>query len=142
MNTQTQEALEKIERRLRADNLDEWSLTALADIAKEALEAEQVCQAQEPVAWNEEEFNAIAYAYRICSVHEIERVSQRYQELVDYVLSITHSTPNSTPDSTPAHQWQGLTDYEIGQIIVNSKYLLAIDFYRAIEQALKEKNHG
>jgi hypothetical protein len=38
--------------------------------------------------------------------------------------------------------WQGLTDDEIGQIIVNSKSLLAIDFYRAIEQTLKEKNHG
>ena len=38
--------------------------------------------------------------------------------------------------------WQGLTDNEIGQIIVNSKSLLAIDFYRAIEQALKEKNHA
>ena len=47
-----------------------------------------------------------------------------------------------TYEILPTHQWQGLTDDEIGQIIVNSKSLLAIDFYRAIEQALKEKNHG
>jgi hypothetical protein len=51
---------------------------------EEALEQ----SAQEPVAWNEEEFNAIAYAYRTCPVHEIEMVSQRYQELVDYVLAL------------------------------------------------------
>ena len=30
--------------------------------------------AQEPVAWNEEEFNAIAYAYRTCPAHEIKMV--------------------------------------------------------------------
>jgi hypothetical protein len=46
------------------------------------------------------------------------------------------------PQALEQPAWQGLTDDEIGQIIVNSKSLLAIDFYRAIEQALKEKNHG
>jgi hypothetical protein len=44
--------------------------------------------AQEPVSWNEETFNNIAYAYRTCPAHEIEMVSQRYQELVDYVLAL------------------------------------------------------
>ena len=86
---------------------------------------------QEPVAWNEEEFNAIAYAYRTCPAHEIKMVSDRYQELVNYVLSITH----------PAPSWQGLSDDEIEEIIVgkNGTYF---NFARAIEQALKEKNHG
>ena len=60
---------------------------------------------QEPVAWNEEEFNAIAYAYRTCPAHEIKMVSDRYQELVNYVLSITRPAP--------AKQWVGLSDDEI-----------------------------
>jgi hypothetical protein len=37
------------------------------------------------------------------------------------------------------HQWQGLTDDEISQLFVGHT---AIDFARAIEQALKEKNYG
>jgi len=51
---------------------------------KEALEQ----PAQEPVAWNEEEFNEIAYAYRICPAHEVKKVSERYQDLVAYVLAL------------------------------------------------------
>jgi hypothetical protein len=35
-------------------------------------------------------------------------------------------------------EWQGLTDDEISQLFVGHT---AIDFARAIEQALKEKNH-
>ena len=44
--------------------------------------------AQETVGWNEEEFNEIAYAYRICPAHEVKMVSKRYQDLVAYVLSL------------------------------------------------------
>jgi hypothetical protein len=91
---------------------------------KEALEQ----PAQEPVAWNEEEFNAIAYAYRTCPVHKIEMVSQRYQELAAYVLSIANNK-----------KWQGLTADELEDIKDNSKegwYQLV----RNVEQALKEKN--
>ncbi len=44
--------------------------------------------AQEPVGWNEEEFNEIAYAYRICPAHKVNMVSERYQDLVAYVLSL------------------------------------------------------
>ena len=100
--------------------------------------------AQEPVAWNEEEFNAIAYAYRTCPAHEIKMVSDRYQELVNYVLSITH----------PAPSWQGLSDDEIQdawyKLYPLDKNNLWDDmmigkhldkFAHAIEQALKEKNH-
>jgi len=91
--------------------------------------------AQEPVAWNEEEFNAIAYAYRTCPAHEIKMVSERYQDLVDYVLSITH----------PAPSWQGLSDDEIFELhhkwIINSGNKdTQYDFARAIEAKLKEKN--
>ena len=91
--------------------------------------------AQEPVAWNEEEFNAIAYAYRSCPAHEVKMVSERYQELVNYVLSITH----------PAPSWQGLSDDEINNLhhkwIMNSGNKdTQYDFARAIEQALRNKN--
>jgi hypothetical protein len=58
---------------------------------KEALDTEQVREdlpAQEPVGWNEEEFNEIAYAYRICPAHKVNMVSKRYQDLVAYVLSL------------------------------------------------------
>jgi len=57
---------------------------AAHDACKEALEQ----PAQEPVGWNEEEFNEIAYSYRICPAHKVNMVSERYQELVAYVLSL------------------------------------------------------
>ena len=96
--------------------------------------------AQEPVAWNEEEFNAIAYAYRTCPAHEIKMVSDRYQELVNYVLSITH----------PAPAWQGnkefvgLSDDE-REILYDKAIEMPLanlwnDYAYLIEQALKEKN--
>jgi hypothetical protein len=82
--------------------------------------------AQEPVAWMDEANNTITTV-----------------QLMKY--GWLGSDDRAIPDAwiklyTHPHQWQGLTDDEIGQIIVNSKSLLAIDFYRAIEQALKEKN--
>jgi hypothetical protein len=89
--------------------------------------------AQEPVAWNEEEFNAIAYAYRTCPVHEVKMVNERYQELVDYVLSIAHP-----------HQWQGLSineeDNFIQQCYMVKTESEAHQLVLDIEQALKEKN--
>jgi len=91
--------------------------------------------AQEPVAWNEEEFNAIAYAYRTCPVYEMEMVSQRYQELVAYVLSIANNK-----------KWQGLTDDEALQIYIDDPAIAShkdphlIKYARAIEQALRIKN--
>ena len=60
-------------------------------VLREALDTEQVREdlpAQEPVGWNEEEFNEIAYAYRICPAHKVNMVSERYQDLVAYVLSL------------------------------------------------------
>lgn len=103
---------------------------------KEALaEAEK----REPVAWNEEEFNAIAYAYRSCPSHEIKMISERYKDLVDYVLSITHPTT-----------WHSLSDDEM-KIIQDNSWIIHADgskefntfvFARAIESKLKEKNHA
>ena len=85
---------------------------------KEALEQ----PAQEPVAWMS----------KMGSFTAIAETKKQLPKGTEPIPLYTH----------PAQSWQGLTDDEIGQIIVNSKSLLAIDFYRAIEQALKEKNHG
>jgi hypothetical protein len=48
---------------------------------------------------------------------------------------------------THPHQWQGLTDDEIDKIYADTEPNSKMDTYymvlsRAIEQALKEKNHG
>lgn len=42
--------------------------------------------------------------------------------------------------NTHPHHWQGLTDDEIRNIDVDTRHFMV--FARAIEQALKEKNHG
>ena len=49
--------------------------------------------------------------------------------------------------SKPSKQWQGLTDEEVSEIIdreigFNSCWGPEEAFARAVEQALKEKNHG
>ena len=126
MNTQTQEALKMAIEALSQD--EGWfEPEAAIKACKEALEQ----PAQEPVAWNEEEFNAIAYAYRTCPAHEIKMVSDRYQELVNYVLSITH----------PAPSWQGLSDDEVNNIYPCAEGVHGFrDIVRAIEAKLKEKN--
>jgi hypothetical protein len=48
------------------------------------------------------------------------------------------------PVYTQPHQWQGLTDDEIQAIRIKTFDAVATNYeaYRAIEQALKEKNHG
>ena len=114
----------------------EWSVSHSPNMGKQSIPLyTNPTPAQEPVAWNEEEFNAIAYAYRTCPAHEIKMVSDRYQELVNYVLSITH----------PAPAWQGLSDDEIIDMYFQASispqpHQSIINFIRAIEQALKEKN--
>ena len=103
MNTQTLEALKMAQEvlNLYCEQLN----SKFANDALKAIDEALAQPTQEPVAWNEEEFNAIAYAYRTCPAHEIKMVSDRYQELVNYVLSITRPAP--------AKQWVGLSDDEI-----------------------------
>lgn len=91
---------------------------------KEALEQ----PAQEPVAWNEEEFNAIAYAYRAFPSSEVKMVSEKYKALVDYVLSIANHAP----------AWQGLTSEEIESLDLDNDVISVIF---QTEMLLKEKNH-
>jgi len=60
------------------------------------------------------------------------------------VVKLRYQLKNTHP-----HQWQGLTDDEIGKlfdaVLANDKVsteFFGIEYGRAIEQALKEKNHG
>jgi hypothetical protein len=139
MNTQTKEALEKIERRLRADNLDEWSLRALADIAKEALEAEQVCQAQKPfgiyhVGDTEEESDF--FLFKDSGDVSCEKCIKLYTH---------HHQDGTSPSKARDKEFVTLTDDEIDKIWNSiEKYSDGsyddFDFARAIEQELKDKN--
>ena len=121
-------AIEVIEAFERGCDIDDYfmDVSNALDVCKEAL-----AETQEPVAWNEEEFNAIAYAYRTCPIQEVELVSQRYQELVDYVLTI------ATP---PSREWVGLSDAEIDAIFPLGDDVDVLDVARGIEKALREKN--
>ena len=52
----------------------------------------------EPVAWNEEEFNHIAYSYRSWLASDPKGGADRYQELVNYVQSIAHPAKTLTDE--------------------------------------------
>jgi hypothetical protein len=71
--------------------------------------------------------------------YEAHRVEQAQEQLsgkegeLKPVALIKHENGNFSPK----HHWQGLTDDEISKLFVGHT---AIDFARAIEQALKEKN--
>ncbi len=106
--------------------------TAL-NACKEALDTEQVREgeipAQEPVAWRSEG-------------------GMLTEARLQAVSWVTHGG-KATPLYTHPHQWQGLTDDEIGNAfhasISKEKYETGLSiglFARAIEQALMDKNHG
>jgi hypothetical protein len=118
------EALKMVIENLELQEFNTVNAT-LISYCKEALatnkESSLVQPAQEPVAYN---FEGVLFFANEASSYIKDSGQPLY----------THSTP----DSTPAHQWQGLTDDEILAIPVGSRLSTA----RAIEQALKEKNHG
>jgi hypothetical protein len=88
---------------------------------KEALEQ----PAQEPVAWTDE--------YKMYLEWDKE-------SLCDKAVCKEHE---AIALYTHPHQWQGLTDDEIQAIRIKTFDAVATNYevYRAIEQALKEKNH-
>jgi hypothetical protein len=91
----------------------------MADACKEALEQ----PAQEPVAWIQTFENQNG---------ETKITFNPYPVGINDIAVYTHP-----------HQWQGLTDDEIGNLITPYEYSVHPDldgFARAIEQALKEKN--
>jgi hypothetical protein len=117
---------------------------------KEALEQ----PAQEPVAWEDKEdewSEAIAASHPLQTKSFVEyeaamkMVGNRKSKgaLVDLVCYLLQ---HFNADTHP-HQWQGLSDDEIDKIAnLHLEYDMDLskmdDFARAIEQALKEKNHG
>jgi hypothetical protein len=114
------EAMETAEIQSEYDGLSNIIFKAI-QACKEALEAEQVRQAQKPVAyWN----GSTSFDY--------------YKYDADGFIVSEFEIHDWKPLYTNPHQWQGLTDDEILAIPVGSRLSTA----RAIEQALKEKNHG
>jgi len=55
-------------------------------------------------SFDEDEFNHIAYNYRSWPAHDPKGVSERYQELVDHVKSIT--APRELSDEEIMDQWK------------------------------------
>jgi hypothetical protein len=131
MNTQTQEALQE---KTLADapsiytNEQGQAWANGYNDCLEALEAEQVCQAQEP------EFDLKDLA---CSAHEEAMSFGLDRNLFErYFKKIANLY-------TYPHQWQGLTDDEINEILEKTPYIEYgswIEFAQDIEQELKTKN--
>jgi hypothetical protein len=99
------------------------------------------CQAleekQEPVAWR---FRSGTWFNR--------EVQWRYIDTLDGAEGLRGLQPLYT--APPKKEWVGLTDEEIQDLSYlsqkidasNSPWFDCLGFYRAVEQALKEKNHG
>jgi hypothetical protein len=124
MNKQTQEALkmaiEALDKLARLGNGDSYGNSDGNCIAIKTLKAiEEALEqpAQKPYGWYDN--------------HDIHTEKQSDESIALY---------------THPHQWQGLTDDEIDKIYYKTfdtwSSQVDIDFAHAIEQALKEKNHG
>ena len=99
-------------------------LEPIINACKEALEQ----PAQKPVAWINEDELPDEYPYDEMFKHS---------EIVYGVRVFPVYPPN--------HQWQGLSDSVVMKIVwdlehITDKDLFVVEYYRAIEQALKEKN--
>ena len=103
--------------------------------SKEALEQ----PAQEPYCWTVEQKNGLAQG-SMCRTIEECKSNPLFDAEIDHII----------PLYTHPHQWQGLTDDEIGEMydIAWIKYKgdtinvrLDKEFARAIEAKLKEKNY-
>ena len=119
MNKQTQEALKMAILLLECPHITEGRINVVVDACKEALEQ----PAQEPVGW-----------FQHSDFRGYSQVQEEYKNDADVVPLYTHP-----------HQWQGLTDDEIidmyFQANINPQpHGFIIDFIRAIEQALRNKN--
>jgi hypothetical protein len=88
---------------------------------------------------------AMTYEQGFAHGYEAHRVEQALEQLAQEPVN---NCPNCNSwftkeiHSIPTHQWQGLTDDEIQSIRIKTFDAIATNYeaYRAIEQALKEKN--
>jgi len=105
--------------------------------AKEALEQ----PAQEPYCWTVEQKNGLAQG-SMCRTIEECKSNPLFDAEIDHIIPLYTHPHQVVPTST----WQGLTDDVIASIwMQEAAPMNGQDFkkvYRAIEQALKEKNHG
>jgi hypothetical protein len=140
MNTQIQEVLKKSIETLKSckhlEDTDKVILSLgdykkLVNACKEALEAEQVCQAQKPVGYTAQWCIEYVAEYHI---HEHTPTAEFWYKKgnSNEVALYTH----------PAQPWQGLTDDEIARLVLINEVDKSGDtgFARLIEQALRERN--
>jgi hypothetical protein len=131
MNTQTKKALE-----MAIETLEAFEITGYCDEAIQSCKEALAQPAQEPVGYTE--------PADLLSVPEgdtglwFAKKDERYS-----VALYTH----------PAPSWQGLSREEVESIVINvfiesdieinnTKSCSVFECYLALEQALKEKNHG
>jgi hypothetical protein len=110
-----------------AETFQQSSIHIVCSICEEALEAEQIFQAQEPVAYLSEDKKSV--------ITRLMRVRRTEDEMNGKVIK-----DFPMPLYTHPHQWQGLTDEEIRHCLYEFNTQDFIQFARAIEQALKDKN--
>ena len=143
---------------------DEWyeeTIEKAINACKEALDTKQVCEnaapAQEPVAWIKEVEVLYMKAHKADGIMNWKTNLGLKPEPDDIPL-YTHPAPQPAQEYvildgikykkpyTHPHQWQGLTDEEMDKIFDETTIEKGIVFHRtlfkAIEQALKEKNNG
>ena len=140
-------AIEAIEFKGVRDSEEYWQMMdATKNACKEALEQPDRFEgyttieighkkiAQEPVAWIKE-------------VELLYMKAHKADNIMNWKTNLgLKPEPDDAPLYTHPHQWQGLTDDEMHEVIIKH---VSVDcrcdpyeFARAIEQALKEKNHG
>jgi hypothetical protein len=153
MNTQTQEALKMAIECLEYHNEQgAWGcdLEGTINACKEALEqpegkefferGKEIArwadkQAQEPVGWMK---SALDNARDVCKYldHDMVKEAKEHTEFfwndMDKIREFNDTSP---------HQWQGLTDDEIDNLMIGKNGVYH-NFARAIEAKLKEKNYG
>ena len=127
MNKQTQEALKMAIKALLTGHHHTDLCNEAVNACKEALEQ----LAQEPVGF-------------VVGSENYPCINVGYASITDSTLEVGTPLYTHPHQVVPTSTWQGLTDDEIEEIIgepIDVMYSGDYESYRAIEQALKEKNH-
>jgi phage terminase small subunit len=120
MNAQTQEAL-----KMAIEEIEGWIDHAYGHSPDECANNEAIKACKEALEQPAQEPKSVGFIRDLISIDK------------DGI-----ETYKVTPVYTHPHQWQGLTDDEIENILHKHYPDEWEDFAHAIEQALKEKNHG